>query len=307
MPPSATQLGVRTTEQLMHGGYTAGRIERLVRGGVLLRIWRGHYVAASTWSKLSPSHQQAARLACAQGNSIAGGRVLCRQSAALAHGVSLLHVDEAVHVQCPTTRSNEVRHPGLHFHVADDGPDAVLLANGLRATSMTRTFVDCARHLPHRESLVIADQMAATGIDLAPVRSWAAGHAGWRGVARLRLVLEFVDPLAESPGETLTRIRLIEWEVPPPVSQYRVMTPRGLFRADFAWPDRKLILEFDGRVKYFGDVPTGEVLFQERHRENALRELGWTVLRTHWAEITRHPESLRARLAGALATGMRSA
>jgi hypothetical protein len=37
--------------------------------------------------------------------------------------------------------------------------------------------------------------------------------------------------------------------VPPPVRQFRVVTPDGdRFRLDFAWPDIMLAVETDGRV-----------------------------------------------------------
>ncbi|MEH0109194.1 hypothetical protein V6N00_05660 [Tersicoccus sp. MR15.9] len=305
--PTAGELGIRTATQLAHSGYTSNRLERLVGDGVLIRVWRGHYVKASTWQEMSGTDRQLVRLFCAQGAAVADRRVLCRASAALAHGVSLLRVDPAVHLLCPSPRSTQARHAGLRFHACDEDRDTVALASGLLATSALRTFTDCGRHLPHREALVIADQLAATGADLGAVRAWAASHPGWRGVARLRLVLERVDPLAESAGETLTRIRLHEWAVPLPVSQHEIMTSVGLFRADFAWPELMVILEFDGRTKYFGETPTAEVLFKERQREKALVSLGWRVLRTDWDEVNRRPENLRGRLASAMGVAPLSA
>ncbi|OMH28333.1 hypothetical protein BKD30_01730 [Tersicoccus phoenicis] len=305
--PTGHELGVRTTTQLAQAGYTSNRLERLVAGGSLVRIWRGHYVSASAWNALTTDERHAALLTCAQGSAADGVRVLCRGSAALAHGVSLLRADPTVHLLCPTPRSTQVRHAGVRLHACDEEPDVVVLANGLRTTGALRTLTDCSRFLPHRDALVIADQFAATGVDLAAVRAWAASHSGWRGVARLRLVLDRVDPLAESAGETLTRIRLHEWAVPLPVSQYEIMTPMGLFRADFAWRELMLILEFDGRTKYFGETPTAEVLFKERQREKALAALGWTILRTDWDEVNRRPEALRGRLASTLRTTARFA
>lgn len=54
---------------------------------------------------------------------------------------------------------------------------------------------------------------------------------------------------------------------------------------DFAWKDIKLALEFDGRTKYFDYAPTSEVLFQERRREKALMEEGWTFMRIEWKDL----------------------
>ncbi|GGC98318.1 hypothetical protein GCM10011512_26590 [Tersicoccus solisilvae] len=305
--PTGHELGVRTTGQLLHAGYGSNRLDRLVRTGALIRIWRGHYVAATTWNALTPEDKQLARLFCSQAVPTGSERVLCRQSSALAHGLSLLRLDSSIHVVARTKRATGERHAGLRFHLTEEETPVVALPHGLLVTTATATLIDCARFLPHRDALVIADQFAAAGVDPDRVAAWATSHPGWRGVARLRLVLERVDPLSESAGETLTRIRLHEWAVPLPVSQFEIETPLGLFRADFAWPELMLILEFDGKAKYFGETPTAEVLFKERQREKALAALGWTVLRTDWDEVNRRPEALRARLTSALARGRRGA
>ena len=70
-----------------------------------------------------------------------------------------------------------------------------------------------------------------------------------------------------------------------PVPQFEVHTPLGRHRLDFAWPERKVALEFDGRSKYFEYRPTNEVLFEERRREKALMEEGWTFLRLEWKDL----------------------
>ena len=54
---------------------------------------------------------------------------------------------------------------------------------------------------------------------------------------------------------------------------------------DFAWRDIRLALEFDGRTKYFDYEPTSEVLLQERRREKALMEEGWTFIRIEWKDL----------------------
>lgn len=68
------------------------------------------------------------------------------------------------------------------------------------------------------------------------------------------------------------RLQVIGWG-------YRHTYDRRRFRADFAWPDRKLLLECQGGVfnrKAHGSV-TGVLKDIERGNEAALR--GWRVLR----------------------------
>ena len=69
---------------------------------------------------------------------------------------------------------------------------------------------------------------------------------------------------------------------------------------DFAWPEHRLIVEFDGLEKYYRHRRPGETIEQmvlrEKAREDRIRELtGWTVVRITWADLAR-PELLVARL-----------
>lgn len=85
--------------------------------------------------------------------------------------------------------------------------------------------------------------------------------------------------------------------LPLPELQICVETDLGTFRPDFVWPEARVILEFDGRVKYSGaHGETSHVLIAERQREKALTNRGWRVLRTDWATVTRRPELLVSML-----------
>ncbi|GAB3551323.1 hypothetical protein GCM10027404_20230 [Arthrobacter tumbae] len=72
-----------------------------------------------------------------------------------------------------------------------------------------------------------------------------------------------------------------------------------MHRLDFAWEGIKLALEFDGRTKYFDYAPTEEVLFQERRRERALMEQGWTFIRIEWKDLFDEAR-LKDRILGAI-------
>ena len=69
----------------------------------------------------------------------------------------------------------------------------------------------------------------------------------------------------------------------------------AIYRLDFAWPDLRVALEFDGLVKYIGDTPTSAVLRRERERENALVDDGWVIVRITWADLS-HPRRIQAML-----------
>jgi hypothetical protein len=60
---------------------------------------------------------------------------------------------------------------------------------------------------------------------------------------------------------------------------------------DFCWDDQRTVGEFDGKIKYGRLLKPGqpieEVLFEEKRREDALRDLGWQIVRWLWAELYR--------------------
>ena len=62
--------------------------------------------------------------------------------------------------------------------------------------------------------------------------------------------------------------------------------------------------EFDGRLKYgrmlHGDADLEDVLWQEKCREDALRELGWEIVRWVWADLWQ-PSRLVERIERAFA------
>ena len=75
--------------------------------------------------------------------------------------------------------------------------------------------------------------------------------------------------------------------------QFDVHTAVGqwLGRTDFWWSDHETVGEFDGKLKYGrllkpGQDP-GEVVFQEKRREDAIRDAGLTVRRWTWSDLDR--------------------
>ena len=75
--------------------------------------------------------------------------------------------------------------------------------------------------------------------------------------------------------------------------QYEVHDAAGALvgRCDFVWEEQRTLGEFDGRVKYGRLLRPGQrpedVLWAEKQREDALRDLGWQVVRWTWADLDR--------------------
>jgi very-short-patch-repair endonuclease len=75
-------------------------------------------------------------------------------------------------------------------------------------------------------------------------------------------------------------------------------------RVDFYFPAYNVVIEFDGLLKYGGGSP--EVLIREKRREDRLRALGLTVVRTDWSDFD-HPAHLAATIRQALARANQAA
>lgn len=116
-----------------------------------------------------------------------------------------------------------------------------------------------------------------------PVRS--------RGRSRAHLVSELADGRAESPGESLSRVRMFELRLLRPELQVEVRDVDGLAgRCDFGWEEQRLLGEFDGRVKYGrlccdSAEEAAETLWREKRREDRLRRTGALVARWVWADV----------------------
>ncbi|MHA7210226.1 type IV toxin-antitoxin system AbiEi family antitoxin domain-containing protein [Arthrobacter sp. MDT1-65] len=311
MTPSTDALGARTLwryQELLDEGLSRQRIQRLVAGGELRRLRKNCYVPDEYWAALTPLQRLAFR-AEAHHHSLVGlvttQHVYSHETAAALHGLSLWRPAPDVHVTQPTRTSNASHGADVRNHSASLGEDDVVILRGLPSTSLRRTMLDCARTLPFDQALIIADQCLARGVPRDSSLEALDLLGPVTGITRARLVVVAADPLSESPGETLTRSRLLRFRLPPARSQVEVDTRYGLYRLDFAWPELLVGLEFDGRVKYF-ETATDEVLYQERRREKALTEQGWTIVRIEWSDLFREAE-LEARIRRALDAALRKA
>jgi very-short-patch-repair endonuclease len=85
--------------------------------------------------------------------------------------------------------------------------------------------------------------------------------------------------------------------LPAPDLQHVVRDDAGrtLGRADLAWPERRVLVEFDGDVHRERDVFVGDL-----RRQNRLVAAGWTVLRFTSADVLGRPDEVIAEIRRAL-------
>ena len=96
-----------------------------------------------------------------------------------------------------------------------------------------------------------------------------------------------------SVGESRSRVIRARWELGAVRAAVRGRDRRRaalVGRTDFAWEEHGVVGEFDGRVKYGrllrpGQEP-GDAVFEEKRREDAIRDEGWGVVRWVWSDLT---------------------
>jgi hypothetical protein len=80
--------------------------------------------------------------------------------------------------------------------------------------------------------------------------------------------------------------------LPAPELQYCVYDGAGRLvgRTDFAWPEHRLLGEFDGRIKYErllreGERPSDAVVREKMREEWLCDATGWGMVRLVWADL----------------------
>ncbi|MGY1830609.1 endonuclease domain-containing protein [Geodermatophilus sp. SYSU D01180] len=221
--------------------------------------------------------------------------VVTGRSAAVLWGLDLAGAGDDVEVTLrPGT--HQVRLAGVAARRAVIRPADVTRRLGLRVTTPEATALRLASVLPRDRAVAAVDQLVVSGrADLAGVRRLATDARG-PGCRRARAVAGLADGLAESPQETRLRL-LLRGALPAPVAQYRVTDASGGFvaRVDFAWPDRRVAVEYDG----LWHAEPGQFA-RDRQRLNRLQAAGWRVVFVTAADLHR-PAELIARIAAALA------
>lgn len=290
---------VASLGQLAAAGFDDRTLTAAVRNGVLVRIRRGAYVRQLEWQTAKPWERDRL-LITAHYESTGGTSRYSHVSAAMLHCCRTWKTPPLVHVttaysNSPGSAGTDVRTHRLPLR--QDELVSLWTADGreILTTSLERMILDCARILPLDEAAVIGDHALRMGASMEVTRLLLAESPTKRGSRRAANLLEMLDSRAESAGETRTRLLLHAFGLQSFTPQVEIHTREGRFRADFADPEARVIIEFDGRTKYTEYAPADEVLLAERGRESALQELGWAVFRIKWKQLDR-PGELRHRL-----------
>lgn len=290
---AATDAGLLTRRAALAAGVTERELRTATgHGGPWLAVRRGCYVQRHVWQHLDEDDRYRLRVRAAY---LTGDRdcAVSHQSAAALHGMPLRpRWLDLVHVTRPGVTGSRTEH-GVKHHRAATPADQLLFLDGVRLTTLARTAVDVAREQRHLEDGVIAtDAAMRLGVAREAMTAVVAGMSCWPNVTRARAAVDLADPGAQSPGETLLRLMVVELRLGPVSTQFVVREGSRWAAADVRV--RRHLFEFDGRVKYVGrddggvaDRPLEEVVWAEKQREDMLRRAdgGYGVSRVTWAEL----------------------
>jgi hypothetical protein len=284
------QLGLFTAVDARRAGYRHPEIQLLVSTGRWVRLRRGVYATAEHMAEVEQRGGRH-RLDC--------GAVLLdldRPAATISHvSAARLWGFPVRRGLDPTVRLTDpaLWRRGRNFHMqrAPLTDADVAMAGPLRLTAAARTLVDCAREWPLDDAVVAMDAALLAGRTTpAALSRVAASQQSWRGVHRARRAIELSDGRAESPLETRGRLRIVGSGLPTPELQVEIRSAGRLVGVVDGWFDEAaLAVEFDGRIKYtdpWRDRDPGQVLWEEKRREDELRDLDIGMLRVAEADVT---------------------
>jgi hypothetical protein len=304
---AAGRLGVFTGREAVGVGYRPDEIRAELSTGRWRRLRRGVYMRAQEFISSRDDDRLRHLVDCiAVLVSLRRGPVISHGSAARVHRLVL---PREVAPEVRLTDERQWRQ-GRGYRVARAAlPPADLQSLlGFGVTTPARTLIDCARGWALVDSVVAIDAAIGNGqVTRASLRSSVLAATHWVGIGSAGRAVDLADGRSESPLETRGRLALLAAGLPRPELQVELHGPRGFVARVDAWfDDAAVALEFDGRVKYLeprdGRDP-GEVLWREKRREDAVRDLGVRFVRIAQEDlaVSRRTE-LAARIESLLAT-----
>lgn len=166
--------------------------------------------------------------------------------------------------------------------------------DSIPVTTIERTLFDLAPMLPERTLEKAARSAVHQHLTTPDQLDLSVAEFGGRGVAGTRKMRSVVGAVHTDQSGSVAEIDLkyvvFDAPIPEPVQQLRIKMPdRTNAYPDFAWPDRKRLVEVDG----FGSHGSPEELQHDLRRQNALMELGWEIRRFTASEVRLEPRRIR--------------
>lgn len=244
----------------------------MLASGVVRRVFRGVYVPGAA---TDPERARAQAIGHLAGPDI----IVADLAAASLHGVSCqdpADLDVTPPLQVVSLPGDDRRRrPELLAGSRDLSLDEITTVDGIRVTTPLRTACDVACLRGRSRALAALDAFAR-GFDLGltDFARMLPRYRGRRGCLQLKDLVPHLDARAESPGESWTRLAIIDAGLPVPDLQPWVWLPGfGWVRLDMALKHLRIAIEYDGEDFHGPDQQE-----YDADRRRALRRAGWSVI-----------------------------
>ena len=261
------------------GGFTVDRARET--GVSASRLRAKDLVAPTRGARLHQGHSFAER--CRAVMAVVDPRVFATGiSAAVLHGLPVPHgLRDILELAIPAP-SRAVRRRGVTARSLRITEAEVTLVQGMRATTLARTWCELGRTL-NVHALVAAGDVAVRKIGLDRLTLAARRHPDRRLHNRLAAALELLDPASESPKESELRALIVLAGLPRPRANVTLRDATGRFvaRVDL------LIDGFDEVLEYHGDHHRTDLRQwrRDRTRESEIESLGYHVTEVTQADL----------------------
>ena len=290
----SAQGGLVTAVEAYACGYDTVRLHRLVASGDLFRARSGCFVDSALLTDATAETRHALR-ARAVSRGYRQPHAISHVSALAVHGLPLLNIRaDVVHLTLtgpgfPRTLRGLRVHPELPHSVARRRESSWVVHPAM-AVVQSAALAGITAGVAAADAALRAGQVTKDDLGVA-LRMARLGP----GRADARAAVELADGRAESPGESWARVLFVSLGLPTVEPQVVIRDERGRFvgRVDFLFRTQRTIVEFDGLVKY-GGAGGRQALVDEKRREDALRALGYQMVRLTWRDL--HDPGLVERL-----------
>lgn len=283
---------------LLDRGVSDRQIKDAIHQGLIVRLRAGTY-APRGHRDLSPEERHRL-LAFAVQDKLPSGIVLSHHSAAVVHTGASFGVDlSTVHVtrrghRTARTEANVVHHGGL---LPDED---IVEVDGHLLVAPARAALETAAVAGVEAGLVQTSLVLGRGVSEEELHDRLDRMARWPGVSKVRLAVVWASPQCESVGEARSVYMFRMGGLPVPRMQVEYFDADGtsIGRVDFAWEDFWHLGEFDGLSKYgrlnpYTGANLGQLVVDEKRREDRLRELGLGMSRWTWADLAQPAATCR--------------
>ncbi len=289
--PAELRDGPFTTDMAADAGVGRYALAGLVSDGTLQRPMRGVYYGSHHADSLD------LRVACLR-LVLPAGFVVTDRSAGWLWGVPMI-LAPGDHRTPPRVSAYGAPGNRMRNSLTDSGERRledrdVQTVGGLPVTTPLRTACDLGRLLHRDQAVGALDALLRHGrFDLGELLVEVSRFKRYRGVVQLRQLAPIADAGAQSPQESILRLRWYDCGLPPPECQVEVPAPGGgSYFVDVGLPDLKFGAEYDGAEFHDEDTRPHD----DSRRSWLTSRQGWSLVVVRAANIHGREQDVHARL-----------